>query len=287
MRYLIPIIVLLIFASASADETKTPPIILPMTPVLVEPDTPVPKPQPEFQPQVINSIKLGTLYVIESQIELFIKQVPNGVVEIEVSQSDGQDLKVNGVFADGTGKREWRVYKSKFVYILSSDKPGKTELVLVPSGVTAEKDILNQPIVVTGEGPRPPPVPDVDPVDPTPDVDPPGPPTGLRVLMVYNEDADRQQLDVVNSTEIVKWMTANCAKDPDGRAAWRRWDRTSIERTGVAGETEVWQKLWDKVKPLITQNNMVFVVTDTKVQFMPMTNVADTLAFLQRVKDGK
>lgn len=276
--------ILCVVGSVSGDDSKPPLIVLPINPITVEPVNPKPKPVDPTPTTTISTIKQDEIYVVESTTELIVITSPDGVVKY--ADSEGP-IKVYGKFSDGTGELETRTYSSKYVYFFTaSPQGGKTELILIPIGLTSVDDTVRQTLTVSGIGPNPPPV--IDPtIDPIVDPDPPGPPTGLRVLMIYNEDANKQQLDVVNSTEILKWMTENCAKDPDGRAAWRRWDRTSIERTGVDGETEVWRKLWDKVKPLITQNNMVFVVTDTKVQFIPMTNVADTTAFLQRIKDGK
>lgn len=284
MRLITPIM-LLIVSTGYCDEIKKPTIVLPINPVLVQPaDTvPVPPPVDPAKITVIEKIKQDEMYVVESDIELIVLTSPEGVLDCDKTKGP---IRVHGKFSDGTGSLETRNYTSEFVYFFTATKQGgKTELILVPVGVSEASGIVRQVLTVSGIGPNPPP--DIDP-EPEPDVDPePTPPTGIRVLLLYNEDANRQQLDVVNSTEIVQWMTDNCAKSADGRPEWRRWDRTSIERTGVDRETEVWKKLWNKVQPLVTQNNMVFVATDTKIQFVPMTTVADTKAFLQRVKEGK
>lgn len=177
--------------ACSADEVQPVPdtistkIVLPMTPVLVEPNgppAPVPVPQPTVEPRIIGTIKLDEWYVVESSVELITLQSPNGLLSIE---STSGPIKVRGKFSDGTGKTETREYRSPFVYFVTAEKTGTTELILVPVGVLDAKDIVRQVLVVSGTGPNPPPVPDPDdPVIPVP----PEPVTPAKLQIVIIED---------------------------------------------------------------------------------------------------
>lgn len=133
-----------------------------------------------------------------------------------------------------------------------------------------------------GQTPNPPPDPEPDP-DPTPDPVP----TGIRVLILYEETANRDQMNAIYSPEILKWAVDNCAKGVDSGVEFKRWDKSSTITAGVNNESETWKKLWDKIKLIAVQDNMIFVTTDTKIHSNPITNTADVLAFLNKVKAGK
>lgn len=275
---------------ASAQETSTKPplsegikqsikIVLPMTPVLVEPDTPIPapKPKPEFQPKVISEIGVGMLYVIESQTELFIEQVPEGIVEIEDNQTDGESLRVNGVFADGPQKREWRTFKSNFVYILSSDKPGKTELVMVPSGIKSRDEIVRQPLLITGEGPRPPPDPGPEP---NPDPVPPVPTTSFRVIFVKESGVtlNAEQMAIPGAKAIRDYLTAKTTPE-GGLAGWREYD----PQQNVANEQSTMKALWTAVRPKITSVPAMVIEVNGNATVMPFpANVSEALETLKK-----
>lgn len=285
--YFLLFIALASCASAQEIETKAPfveeersgTIILPMTPVLVEPDTPVPapKPQPEFQPKVISELGLGMLYVIESDTELFIEQVPDGVVDVEENQTNGESLRVNGVFADGPRKREWRTYKSNFVYILSSDKPGKTELVLVPSGVKSKKEIVRQPILVSGEGPRPPPGPDPAP---DPDPKPPVPTTSFRVIFVKESGVtlNAEQMAIPGAKTIRDYLTAKTTPE-GGLAGWREYD----PQQNVTNEQPTMKALWTAVRPKISSVPAMVIEINGNATVMPFpANANEALETLKK-----
>jgi hypothetical protein len=263
-------------------QPETISIVLPTVPVTVEP-IPVPDPQPI---KVIDTLTSDKIWVVESATELIVRQYPLNIISIDPATGP---IFVWGKFVDGSGKNEKRQYKSQYVYFITGIAPGTVMLDMVPVGVQKESDIVRQVLTVTGTSPNPPPDPKPDPKPEPPKPDPiPNPvPTGIRVLLLHNENASLEQLNVINSLEVVKWLTDNCAKDSDGRPDYRSWDRTSIERVGVESETEVWKKLWTTVKPQITQDNMIFVAADTKIHVKPITNIQDALLFLQQVKDGK
>ncbi len=272
---------------ASKDMTK---VQLPVIPVLVEPDAdPVPVPIPDKQsgPVPVSELSEDTWYVIESPFSLIVLASPPGLVG--VSHEDGP-VKVRGRFVDGTGRTETRTFKSPHCYFINALQAGTVELLIVPTGVTSESEVLRQPLKVLSETPRPPPVPVPDPGPipvPVPDADP-KPATGLRVLLLTNETASREQLNTTSSTKIVEWLNSNCAKSEDGRAEWRRWDRTSISKPDILlKETPLWQKLWRDIGEKLPEGNLVVVVTDAKVAVQPMAGPDATLELLQRIKEGR
>lgn len=277
----------------SKDMTK---VQLPVIPVLIEPDAdPVPVPLPDKQsgPVPVSELSEDTWYVIESPFPLIVLASPPGLVG--VSHEDGP-VKVRGKFVDGTGRTETRTFKSPHVYSINALQAGTVELLIVPVGVTQESEVLRQSLKVLGETPRPPPVPvpvpDPGPIPvpvpvPDPVPQPPRPATGLRVLLLTNETASRDQLNTTASTKIVEWLNTNCAKSEDGRAEWRRWDRTSISKPdNLLKEAPLWQKLWKDIGEKLPEGNLVIVVTDTKVAVQPMAGPDATLDLLQKIKEG-
>lgn len=291
MRYILLILLLCSVSHADEVEIILPDIQLPTTPVLVEPITivPQPKPAPVLEAEVISSIPSDAWYIIESKTQLYVDDVPEGLItirEFDVTQITKSFL---GKFVDGNGSfAEERTYPTsnefKFIYVIRAQKKGTTGLVLrsvdAPVGTKAVKQMLT----VMGQAPNPPPDPEPDP-EPDPSPDPP--PTGIRVLILFEETANREQMNAIYSPEVMQWMIDNCAKDIDGGSGYRRWDKSSTISAGVAGEQETWRKLWDKVMPITTSSNMVFVSTDTKVHSAPITNTQELLTFLNKVKDGK
>ena len=266
----------------SEKPVSQPMIILPMTPVLVEPDapTPIPAPLPEFQPKVISDLGVGMLYVIESQTEIFIEQVPLGVLEVEENQTDGESLRVNGVFADGPRSRQWRTFKSSFVYILSSDKPGKTELLLVPSGLKSRKDIVRQSITVTGEGPRPPPGPGPTPEPgPVPD-DPPAPVSSFRVIFVKESGAtlNAAQSSIPAAKVIRDYLVAKTTPE-NGQPGWREYDPDQA----TANEQPTMQKIWEAVKPKVAKVPCLVIEVNGHATVMPFpASVDECMATLKK-----
>lgn len=279
------------------DELKPistlPDILLPMTPVLVEPVddfVPVPKPTPKPQAEVITNLPSDTWFVFESKEQLLVTSSPLGLVQVKQYDVSKISRSFIGKFVDGNGTSdEERTYPTseeyKWIYSIKAKKSGTVELILYKQGVTTEEGLVRQTLTVMGHAPNPPPTP-----DPKPDVvvDPPvPPPTGLRVLFLYEETAPLSSLNAINSTELTQWLTDNCAKDPDGRPGFRRWDRSTILSTGVGAETEVWRKLWEAVKTKGSKDNMIYVVTDTSIDEHPITNLKDIISYLQKTKDGK
>lgn len=266
----------LLLASAFADEVRDQKIHLPTVPVVVQPVEDTVKP--------VKVISEDVWYVIESKTPLIVLASPEGVVS--VTPDDGP-MKIKGKFADGTGKTEVRVYSSPFLYFVNAVKAGTTELICIPRNVENADQIIRHTLTVAGKGPNPPP--DVDPDDDTPpEPQPIEPPKGIRVLLLGDETATREQLNTLNSTAIVAWLNENCVKGADGRAEWRRWDRTSISQPGVIdSETPVWRQLWKDVSPKLTGNNLLIVAADATFVVKPLQGPTETLKVLEDVKAGK
>lgn len=276
------------------DEVKPtstlPDILLPMTPILVQPIDevlPVPKPTPVPQAEVITTLPSDTWFVFESKEQLLVTSSPLHLVQVKQYDVSKISRSFIGKFVDGNGTSdEERTYPTsedyKWIYSIKAKKSGTVELILYKQGVTTEEGLVRQTLTVMGNAPNPPPKPDI-----IPDVVPDVPPTGLRVMFLYEETAPLSILNTVNSTELTQWLNDNCAQDPDGRPGWRRWDRSTVLGTGVAAETEVWRKLWDAVKAKGTADNTMYIITDTEVRSQYLTNLKDTLAYLKQVKDGK
>jgi hypothetical protein len=80
---------------------------------------------------------------------------------------------------------------------------------------------------------------------------------------------------VLNSTAIRALLTAKCAKI-DGRGDWRRWDKSSIEQTGLAHESEVWRSIWSQAHSSLNVLPMFVVAKDGRVSVyaLPATEAA-------------
>lgn len=277
-----------------------PAVHLPTEPVLVQPIELVPEPvQVIITPTLVSNIPANTWYVVESKTRLLPFGSPSGMINIKEYQcalSTDTGVKQTrytfmGRFADGNGSfDEERTYPSQpdynFIYTVHALKQGTVELILDPVGIQIEEERVRHTLTLMGIGPLPPPIPDPNP-EPEPD---PKPPTGVRVLIIYNENASLKQLDVINSLEVINWMDTNTVKGEDGRPEWRRWDWTSVSKPGMLKkETEIWQKLWAtlKVASLAPRESLIFVIVDTKIYQEKIVDIKTTLSFLNKIKDGK
>jgi hypothetical protein len=197
-------------------------IRLPMTPVLVEPDnTPVPS------SEVISTLAADQWYVVESVGEVIALQSPEGIVDIE---STSGPIKVRGMFVDGTGKIETRTYSSPYVYFVTAKTSGKTELILIPIGVTAQQDIVRQVLTVSGIGPQPPPGP-----GPEPQPEPEPTPQATNVSLAIVEDTmNRTPEMAITMNGIVGWTAF-----VDSGNDWRAYDLTTGEARGKKAITDL------------------------------------------------
>lgn len=210
------------------DVIGQPKIIIPVVPVLdesqvPEEDHPAPAPKPYRGPVPVNSLSEDTWYVVESQVQLIVLHSPAGHVAVQPEEGP---VKVRGRFADGNGKTETRNFTSKYLYFVNAVKAGSIELLIVPVGVSAESEVIRQPLTVMGLEPNPPPKPD----PPKPDPDPIPDPVSDSLLVEIVEDPLERKADtaiVLNS--FAEW---NSLKDKGHD--WRLYSIRTGEEAGKA-----------------------------------------------------
>ena len=113
--------------------------------------------------------------------------------------------------------------------------------------------------------PTPVPQPIPVPVDPTPQ-----PTTECRVLIVYESDANNscETLNTLNSTALIDLLNARCK--------WRKWDKTSIEASGLTDEEPEWQAIWKQVSTSLGTLPKLVIVRGSKASVvdLPATEAA-------------
>ncbi len=245
-----------------------PAVVLPVVPVLVEPDTP-PDPVPSLQ--VIDSLKPDQWYVVESTREMIAMSSPTGIVGIEKSEGP---IKVRGIFADGSGKTETRTYRSPYVYFVSAMSEGKCELIFVPVGVSAESDIVRQVLTVSGIGPIPPPGP--TPPGPTPQ---PQPVTSFRVIFVKESGSTltAEQTAIPGAKAIRDYLNAKTTQE-GGSSGWREYDPQQT----TANEPPTLRALWEAVKPKLLPAPCMVIEVNGHATVMPFP--ADAVRALDILK---
>jgi len=119
-----------------------------------------------------------------------------------------------------------------------------------------------------------PPEPDVPPiVDPdiTPIV------SGTKVLIVYESDANnsRETLNTLNSTELLSLLNS--------KAEWRKWDKTSIDASGLEDEEREWREIWAKTSTALGQLPKIVIVRDGKAGIHPLPSTeAAAIEFIKK-----
>lgn len=259
--------IMIVWAVAYCVESRADDAIkLPMTPVLVEPDsTPVPS------SGVIGVLQADQWYVVESPFELIPQSFPDGVIDIESSSGP---IKVRGLFVDGTGRTETRTYSSPYVYFVTAKATGITALNLVPVGVQTKVEIVTQVLTVT-VGPRPPPIPPA----PDPD-DPPGPVKSFRVIFVKESGSTltAEQTAIPGAKAIRDYLTAKTTPE-GGLAGWREYD----PQQSTANEQLTMKALWAAVLPKLLPAPCMVIEVNGKATVMPFpANVADAVETLKK-----
>lgn len=228
------------------QQSDLPDILLPMTPVLVEPtpeQLPKPAPQPDTQAEVITKLDLGVIYVIETKVKQLIVTIPDGYLDVKEYDVSLREHTFIGTFVDGRlddkGKRvfdEERTVPSnkeyKYAYKIKGVKAGSVGLVLVPEGVTQRDKISSITLTVTdGSKPNPPPGPTPKP-EPDPDPDPtPIKAENIRVCIIEDTmNRSPETAAVLNS--LVGWTAF-----ADAGNQYRLYDKSTKEPAGVAAIT--------------------------------------------------
>jgi len=249
-------------------------IHLPTVPVVVEPNI------PNVDPPVISEISTiskGQLYIVESSVALISLQSPEDFLNIITVKGP---ISVYGLFVDGGVNPELRTYKSENILIVTGIKSGKTELILIPVGVTEKSEIVTQILTISGEGPRPPPTPiPPTPIPPTPDPTP-TPVTSFRVIFVKESGAtlSAEQSAIPGAKEIRDYLTAKTTKE-GGVSGVREYDPDQ----NTENEQPIMRALWEQTKPklkpapcLVIEVNGVSTVMDFPI------NVAAALETLKQ-----
>ena len=247
-------------------------IVLPIAPVITEPDPP-PTPRPEIQP--IDKLAAGQWYVIESTSELIALQSPEGVVTINRVAGP---IMAMGHFVDGNNMVETRTFSSPFVYFVSAETSGKVELILIPVGVSEASDIVRQVLTVSGVGPQPPPEPDPD-IDPEPDPTP-QPVVSFRVIFVKEsgDTLNSQQTAIPGAKAIREYLTAKTTPE-GGLAGWREYDPQQT----TDNEQPAIKALWAAVKSQLLPAPCLVVEINGHATVMPFPlDVDDALKILKK-----
>lgn len=188
------------------------------------------------------------------------------------------------------GTAQYHIYPNKQSVVIVSDlTAGQIRIQLIAAkGGRSDDQVV---ILKCGRGPQPPPVvvdppapKPVDPVVPVVTEFPPAEVSRLRVLIVYEAQAKMsdEQLLVMNSTKVVAALNEKCFREPSGVAAWRKWDRSSIERTGLKNESAEWQKVWATAVPKLTTLPALVVSCDQGQWTIPFPETEDKAVTLLR-----
>lgn len=137
-KRILSLILLLIFgASVEAQPVPVKPAI--NFPMVAEASTPKAEP---------TKLSGEMLYVIHGDTPFFVIEEPEGLVTI--TEKSGP-LTLGGRFIDGTGKLEFRDYKSKQIWIIQAAGKGKVALLVVPQGATKKSDVIRKVLDVDGD----------------------------------------------------------------------------------------------------------------------------------------
>lgn len=272
------------------DEVKPvstlPDILLPMTPVLVEPvdDVPTPKPVPRPQAEVITNLPSDTWFVFESKEQLLVTSSPLGLVQVKQYDVSNISRSFIGKFVDGNGTSdEERTYPTsedyKWIYSIKAKKSGVVELILYKQGVTTEDGLVRQTLTVMGQGPNPPPKP--DPVVPDP-IDPviPTPISSFRVIFVKESGAtlNLQQSSIPSAKSIRDYLNAKTTKE-NGHVGWREYDPQQL----VVNEQPTMMALWQTVKPQLLPAPCMVIEVNGHATVKPFpSNVDEALVVLKK-----
>jgi hypothetical protein len=264
----------------STQKKSTPQIVIPVVPILdeeqvPEEDHPAPAPKPNRGPVPVSTLSEDTWYVIESPVPLIILSSPPGHVQID---PDEGPVKLRGKFSDGTGKNEIRTYSSKYVYSVSALKPGQIELLIVPIGVSAEAEVIRQPLTVMGLAPIPPPGPGPGPT-PTPEPAP-APVTSFRVIFVKESGAtlNASQSSIPAAKVIRDYLVAKTTAE-NGQPGWREYDPDQ----STTNEQPTMQKLWEAVKPKLSKVPCLVIEVNGHATVMPFpASVDECMATLKK-----
>jgi hypothetical protein len=235
---------------------------IPLFPVAPVPVVPVPVNPPVTDPsdgaEPVATVSSEEFYVLQSAAEVVIVTSPPGLVEVTHELGP---LIARGRWAGGGGKVETRLLEAEHLYFVDARQAGKTELIVIPIGMTDASQIQRQ-LVTVQLGPQPPPPPP-DPVDD--DQIPVDDTKGFRVLLLLDETADPATLAAVNSLQTRRWLD-------DQTDDWRRWDRSTVEVDDMDDEEPVWRDIWRAAEPQLPAGPQLLVIQGKTITVRPLTS---------------
>lgn len=185
------------------------------------PDLVAPAP-PTPGPDAVQVIGADELFVVDSDIELFLRQSPAGVLTVT---ADAGPLRIRGKFVGGGGKIESKVFKGKFLYLIEAAQSGKADLFVIPKGVQADTSIIRRAVEAKLAPIPPPPVPPFPPgPGPQPDPTPKG---KAAAFMVVEETgaADAARGRLLNDAALAKFVR-------DNKLTVRVVDQNTVDKDG-------------------------------------------------------
>lgn len=215
-------------SDAKADPApKSPGIRFPEV-VQDSPVQPEPVPAPKPDPAAATNIPADEIYVIDSDVELFVLSSPAGLVTVSL---DPGPLPIRAKFVGGSGKIERKDFVGKFVYSIEAKSSGSGELIVWPKvGATTEKDIARK-LIITLTGPQPPPKPLPEPTPAPKPAPPPAPPkpepgpgpiasADVAWILVIEETASRTPAQGKVLTDAAFWLGLKARG-----IEWRHYDK--------------------------------------------------------------
>ena len=250
-----------------------PPAVFPVIPPVAVVDQVPPSPRP------VDTLAANEVLVLALTQRIALIAVPEGLVEIEETQQDpGASTVIRGHFPGGGGKVERRRYEAPFLYEVTALAAGSVELIAVPIGLTDPTQIQRQRITLSGgAGPTPP---GPSPVTPPRPVGPVS--TELRVLLLLDQSDSVEAQAAASAVPVLQWLDANCTQ-ADGRAEWRRWDRSAVQAS-LAGAPPIFEKLYKETQPKLLDGPQVVIARGADVSIVEISDREQLLAALKTAK---
>jgi len=245
---------------ASDEQT----VHFPMSPVVKEPAAP-------DDPSVIHDVRVGELYVIESEEKpLLVADSREGFVSIRTLSGP---LEFFAKFSDSVDRDQYesRTYNSQFLYVVQAKTAGEIELI-----TSSDNVILKRIMLTVTVGPRPPPPEPVDPVDP---VDPVEPTKSFRVIFVKESGStlSAEQTAIPGAKAIRDYLNAKTTPEAGG-TGWREYDP---QQTAV-NETPTMKLLWETTQPKIQSVPCMIVEVNGHATIKPFpANVDECVKILK------
>lgn len=261
---------LLALVSLPIDE---PLAVFPVIPPAVVVDQVPPSPRP------VDTLAADEVLVLALTQRIALIAVPEGLVEIEeTQQAPGVSTVIRGHFPGGGGKVERRKFEAPFLYEVTAKSTGSVELIAVPIGLADPTQIQRQRIALTS-GVRPEP-PGPSPVTPPKPVGPVS--TELRVLLLLDQSDSVEAQAAASAVPVLQWLDANCTQ-ADGRAEWRRWDRSAVQAS-LAGAPPIFEKLFREVQPKLLDGPQAVIARGAEVSIVEISDREQLLAALKTAK---